>query len=64
MPFLHDRGIWPSRQGLQCIHRFGPQDPLPETERRLAEILTLPLHPHLERVDVEAVVRVLRSLLP
>lgn len=44
--------------------RFGPQDPLPETERRLAEILTLPLHPHLERAHVEAVVRVLRSLLP
>lgn len=43
--------------------RFGPQDPLPETERRLAEILTLPLHPYLERSHVESVARVLRPLL-
>lgn len=43
--------------------RFGPLDPLPETERRLAEILTLPLHPHLPRAQVEEVVRVLRPLL-
>ncbi len=43
--------------------RFGPQDPLPETECRLAEILTLPLHPHLDRSHVEEVVRVLRPLL-
>jgi dTDP-4-amino-4,6-dideoxygalactose transaminase len=43
--------------------RFGPQEPLPETERRLAEILTLPLHPYLDRSHVEGVVRVLQPLL-
>jgi aminotransferase EvaB len=43
--------------------RFGPQPPLPETERRLEDILTLPLHPHLPRSKVEEVVRVLRPLL-
>ncbi len=45
------------------LQRLGPQAPLPETERCLANILTLPLHPHLERSHVEEVARVLRSLL-
>ena len=43
--------------------RFGPQAPLPETERRLAEILTLPLHPYLQQPHVEGVVRFLRPYL-
>ena len=45
------------------VERFGPQPALPETERRLAEILTLPLHPYLERSSVESVALPLRELL-
>ncbi len=43
--------------------RFGRQPPLPETERRLADILTLPLHPYLPRSKVEEVACLLRPLL-
>jgi dTDP-4-amino-4,6-dideoxygalactose transaminase len=43
--------------------RFGPRAPLPETERRLEEILSLPLHPYLSRGAVEQVARGVRSLL-
>ncbi len=43
--------------------RFGPPEPLPETERRVAEILTLPLHPYLPRELVAEVAEVLRPLL-
>lgn len=43
--------------------RFGPQEPLPETERRVEEILTLPLHPYLSSSQVEGVARFLRPLL-
>lgn len=43
--------------------RFGPQEPLPETERRLAEIFTLPLHPYLPETAVGEVARRVRSLL-
>lgn len=43
--------------------RFGEQPPLPETERRLAEILTLPLHPYLPRASVEAVATGLAELI-
>ncbi len=45
------------------IERFGPQPPLPETERRLAEILTLPLHPYLDLASVCSVAEPLRDLL-
>jgi dTDP-4-amino-4,6-dideoxygalactose transaminase len=43
--------------------RFGPPEPLPGTERRVAEILTLPLHPYLPRELVAEVAEVLRPLL-
>jgi dTDP-4-amino-4,6-dideoxygalactose transaminase len=36
------------------IERFGPQS-LPETERRVTEVLSLPLHPYLEEERIEAV---------
>lgn len=50
-------------QNPYLIERFGPQHPLPETERRLAEILTLPLHPYLDRSNVASVALPLRDLL-
>lgn len=43
--------------------RLGGQPPLPETEKRLAEILTLPLHPFLPRAAVEEMASHLRGLL-
>lgn len=46
-----------------AIERFGPQPPLPETERRLGEILTLPLHPWLPRQSVEQVAAGVRDLI-
>lgn len=45
------------------LERFGPQPSLPETERRLGEILTLPLHPFLPLACVESVAAGLRSLI-
>ncbi len=45
------------------MERFGTQPALPETERRLAEILTLPLHPYLEWASVESVALTLRQIL-
>jgi len=45
------------------LERFGPQPPLPETERRLGEILTLPLHPFLPQASVESVATGLRALI-
>ncbi|MEB3335638.1 MAG: DegT/DnrJ/EryC1/StrS family aminotransferase [Cyanobacteriota bacterium] len=45
------------------LERFGAQTPLPETERRVAEILTLPLHPYLPQSTVEEVASLVRSLL-
>jgi len=44
--------------------RFGPGRPLPRTEARLAEILSLPLHPYLEEGQIEAICRRLDPYLP
>jgi dTDP-4-amino-4,6-dideoxygalactose transaminase len=45
------------------VKRFGPLPALPETERRVKEILTLPLHPHLPRENVEQVGRAVAALV-
>jgi dTDP-4-amino-4,6-dideoxygalactose transaminase len=45
------------------IERFGPMAPLPETDLRVSEILTLPLHPHLPEACVDDVALRLLPLL-
>ena len=45
------------------IERFAPMAPLPETDLRVSEILTLPLHPHLPEACVDDVARRLLPLL-
>lgn len=45
------------------VERCGPLAALPHTERCVAEILTLPLHPYLEQAGVDDVVRRLLPLL-
>lgn len=45
------------------LEHFAAQPPLPETERQLSEILTLPLHPYLPQASVEMVASGLRRLI-
>ncbi len=44
--------------------RFGAGRPLPRTEARLQEILSLPLHPYLEEQQIEAICQRLDPYLP
>jgi aminotransferase EvaB len=46
-----------------CAQACGPLVGLPHTERCVAEILTLPLHPYLEQACVDDLVRRLLPLL-
>jgi dTDP-4-amino-4,6-dideoxygalactose transaminase len=46
------------------LERFGPTRPLVHTEELLGRILTLPLHPYLEKAHIERVCRRLEPWLP
>lgn len=46
------------------IERFGPSKGLTETERRVSEVLSLPLHPYMQEEQVAAVCECVQSLLP
>jgi len=44
--------------------RFGSGRPLPRTEERLGEILSLPLHPYLDQAQIHAICQRLDPFLP
>lgn len=46
------------------IERFGARGDLPETERRVKEVLSLPLHPYLEEAQIASICERLETLLP
>jgi perosamine synthetase len=65
---LRERGIgsavhYPIPVHKQPLYRdLGYRDSLPESERAAAEVLCLPVHPHLSDEDLEKIIREVRAL--
>lgn len=61
---LLDQGIYTTLRyhPLHLYPQFGPQSPLPNTDRLAREALSLPLHPNLSDSDVSQVIEAVKSI--